>query len=157
MSKTVTTVDSYDVSASDQSVLVQPNMCHPKKGTRLKISPSGISVSPIASEGQVVIDAQKNNSGCKRRHGTSWYSQLAPEQKEAYLQRGREYKRRRKSQDASCSHAQDTSDGAISSNLQNTVGYTHVQLQGHTSRQHEDLIYLPKDSFPAIQGNLSTN
>ena len=77
--------------------------------------------------------------------------------KKKHIYRGREYKRRRKSQDASCSHAQDTSDGAISSNLQNTVGYTHVQLQGHTSRQHEDLIYLPKDSFPAIQGNLSTN
>jgi hypothetical protein len=81
---------------------------------------------------------------------------MTSEQGEAYLQTSREYKRRRKSQGATSRGAQHTSDGVVVSNEQ-TTRHTLVKLQDHTSPSHEDLIYMPSDSFPVtIRGNFST-
>lgn len=155
----MTEVGSFDVSASDQRIPLQPNMSRPNNGTRMKISPSGVYVSSISSGNQDAGDAltnnKNNNSGGQLRCTTSCYSQLTPAQGEAYLQASREYKRIRKSQGAICSGAQHISDVEIVSKEYRT-GHTFLKLQDNTNPQHEDLIYLPGDPFPAIRGNCST-
>jgi hypothetical protein len=133
----VTAVGNFDVSASDQRIL-QPDMCRPHDGTRIKINPSGVYVSSISSKNQPTANAQ-----------------MTSEDGEAYLQTSRDYKRRRMSQGASCSGAHHTSDGVIFSS-EHTARHILVKPQDHTSHHYEDLIYMPSDSFPIIRGNFST-
>jgi hypothetical protein len=148
----VTAVGSFDVSATDQRI--QPNTGRPNNGTRMKISPSGVYVSSISSENQAAADAQIYNrisghGGRKIRCTTSCYSQLTPEQGETHLQTSREYKRRRKSQGVSSNGLHHTPDGVFISN-ERITGRTPVKLQDYTNLEHEDLIYVPRDSFPVI-------
>jgi hypothetical protein len=89
---------------------------------------------------------------------------LTPEQREAYLQRNREYKKRRKSHVADCSNAHDKTGRASCSNGENRSAQseilltqpTHMEVQDHIFSESEDIIYMPMDIFPANQGNFST-
>jgi hypothetical protein len=53
----MTAVGYFDVSASDQRILLQSNMCHPNNGIRTMINPSGVYVSSNCSENQGANDA----------------------------------------------------------------------------------------------------
>jgi hypothetical protein len=89
---------------------------------------------------------------------------LTPEQREAYLQRNREYKKRRKSQLAGCSNPHDKTDWAGCSNRKNRAGqtdsllsqHTYMEVHDHMVSESEDAIYVPVNIFPANQGNFST-
>lgn len=77
-----------DTSELDQRLILQSNMCHLDHGTRLTVGPSGVYASSISlDEDQAADNALTNSSRRKQHRGTKWYSNLAPEQKEAYLQR----------------------------------------------------------------------
>lgn len=113
--------DRSDISTPDQL-----KICHPKSGTRFKISPSGIYVSLISSEDQAANNNFTNLGMLKRHHGTNVYSEQTSEHGEIFFQESRDYKKRRKS---------DT---------------------GYRNNLHEDTIYVPTDSFPAMQDNMQS-
>ena len=153
-----------DMSDSDHRIILQSNTCHPDNGTRLTVRPSGVHASSISLEDRAAGIALTKSSQRKRQRGTSWYSHLTSEQREAYLQRNREDKKRRKSHGAGCTNAQDETDWASCSIRQNIAGqsdnllsqYTHIEVQDHIISESEDTIYMPMNIFPANQGNFST-
>jgi hypothetical protein len=65
-------------------------------GTKRPISPSGVSIqsSNLSAVHESILP--RNASEHKRYHDRERYMRMTPEQREAYLQRNREYKRRRK-------------------------------------------------------------
>jgi hypothetical protein len=134
---------------------IQSNMCHPDNGTCGTVSQSGVYASSTSLEYQDADIALKNSSQRKRQRGTSWYSHLKPEQREAYLQRNREYKNRRKSQLAGCSNPHDKTDWAGCSNRKNRAGqsdsllsqHTYMEVHDHMVSESEDAIYVPVNIF----------
>jgi hypothetical protein len=139
-------------------------MCHPDNGTQLMVNPTGMHASSISLEDQAANTALTTSIGRKRQRGTSWYSRLTPEQRDAYLQRNREYKKRRKSDVSGGNNAHDKTDWASCSNMQNIAGqsdnllsqHTHMEAQEHIVSESEDTIYVPMDNFLANRGNFST-
>ena len=109
------------------------NTCHPKAGTRFTISPSGIYVSSISLEDQPANHELKNVGQHKRRRCANIYSQLSHGQKETSVKENCGHSKRLRSEKASCT------------------------TQESGSNSHEDIIYVPKDVFPAIHGNFSHN
>jgi hypothetical protein len=121
-------------------------MCHPDNGTQLMVNPTGMHASSISLEDQAANTALTTSIGRKRQRGTSWYSRFTPEQRDAYLQRNREYKKRRKSDVSGGNNAHDKTDWASCSNMQNIAGqsdnllsqHTHMEAQEHIVSESED-------------------
>lgn len=74
----------------------QLKICHPKSGTRFKISPSGIYVSLISSEDQAANNNFTNLGMLKRHHGTNVYSEQTSEHGEIFFQESCDYKKKKK-------------------------------------------------------------
>uniref|UniRef100_A0A8R7R7V9 Uncharacterized protein n=1 Tax=Triticum urartu TaxID=4572 RepID=A0A8R7R7V9_TRIUA len=107
----------------------------PKAGTRFTISPSGIYLSSISSEDQAAKYELKNVRQRKRHRCVNMHSELSHDQEETHVQEICGHNKRQRPEKESCSTARDR--GRETNNL------------------HEDLIYVPQDSFPAIHGNVS--
>uniref|UniRef100_A0ACD5WX80 Uncharacterized protein n=1 Tax=Avena sativa TaxID=4498 RepID=A0ACD5WX80_AVESA len=104
--------------------------CRPRSGTRFTISSSGINLSSISSEHQAANYELKTVGQRKRHRSANVYSELSHGQKVTCLEENCGHKKRRRSEKASCSSTQCL--GRDDNNL------------------HEDIIYMPKDYFPAI-------
>ncbi|KAL6603039.1 hypothetical protein ACP70R_043400 [Stipagrostis hirtigluma subsp. patula] len=133
-------------SASEQGIVPQQlNTNHPTAGTRILISPSGIHVSAITSEDPDAKDKPAIMEQCKRRRTSNWYSKLTPEQKASYLQKKSEYRKRKRSDEASCSCTTDTSQNCSYIHNQNIL----LQQQEQGNNYNDDIIYMP-NSMPHI-------
>jgi hypothetical protein len=108
--------------------------CHPKDGTRFTISSSRISLSSISPEDQAADCELKTVGQRKRRRCANLYSELSHGQKVTCVEENCARNKRKRSERESCSRH---CPGIDDSNL------------------HEDIIYVPKDIFPAILGNFS--
>ena len=160
--------DNQDKSDSVRRIILRSNMGPLDNGTRLTVCPSGVCASSISPKDQAADITSTNNNRCKRRRGTSWYSHLTPEHREAYLQRNREYKKRRKSHVAVRSNTHDKTDWTSCCNAQKKASqidcnsddlfsqHIHGEVQEHIVSESEDAIYMPMDIFPANQGNFNT-
>ncbi|XP_048546059.1 uncharacterized protein LOC125525078 isoform X4 [Triticum urartu] len=107
----------------------------PKAGTRFTISPSGIYLSSISSEDQAAKYELKNVRQRKRHRCVNMHSELSHDQEETHVQEICGHNKRQRPEKESCSTARDR--GRETNNL------------------HEDLIYVPQDSFPAIHEYLA--
>lgn len=107
----------------------------PKARTRFTTSPSGIYLSSMSSEDQAAKYELKNVGQRKRQHCAKVYSQLSHDQEETYVQEICGHNKRKRSEKESCSTARYPGND--------------------TNNLHEDIIYVPQDSFPAIHGNFS--
>ncbi|KAL6907595.1 hypothetical protein ACP4OV_002634 [Aristida adscensionis] len=133
-------------SASEQGIVPQQlNTNHPTTGTRILISPSGIHVSAIASEDQDTKDKPAIMEECKRRRTSNWYSKLTPEQKASYLQKKSEYRKRKRSDEASCSCTTDVRQNCSYIRSRNIL----LQQQEQVNNDNDDIIYMP-NSMPHI-------
>jgi hypothetical protein len=97
--------------------------CRPNAGTRFTICPSGIYVSSISLEDQAVNHDLKSLGQHKRRHRANMYSQLSHGKKEPCIKENSGRTKRKRSG------------------------------KGDDNNSHEDIIYVPKDCFPSINGN----
>ncbi|KAM3228775.1 hypothetical protein ACQJBY_060013 [Aegilops geniculata] len=88
-------VDSHCLSKGKQAQKILGSVDHPITGTKRSINLSGISIqSNTPSTGHTSLPT--NASERKRYHDRERYLEMTPEQRAAYLERNREYKRRRK-------------------------------------------------------------
>ncbi|KAM3230871.1 hypothetical protein ACQJBY_061192 [Aegilops geniculata] len=88
-------VGSHSLSKGKQAQNILGSADHPITGTKRSVNPSGVSIqstTPSAGHITLPIDASER----KRYRDRERYLRMTAEQRAAYLQRNREYKRRRK-------------------------------------------------------------